>query len=98
MKISNHMIKAILHAGGSISCFDGEEYQYTKTTKFTEVRSCIDSVDESQLSCYLAGGEYVGTLLIIEGYDMRDEETVADYSYPKDSTYLDNVYNSYDQP
>ena len=95
MKASNYVIKAHLQAGGSISCFDGEEYQYTKTTKFTEVRSCVDSVDESQLALYLAGGEYVGTLLIIEGFDMLDDETICDYSYPAESTYIDDLCSEY---
>lgn len=95
MKASNYVIKAILHAGGSISCWDGEEYQYKRTTKFTEVRSCVDSVDLSNLELYLANGEYVGTLAIIEGWDMADEETICDYSYPADSTHIDDLCSEY---
>jgi Glu-tRNA(Gln) amidotransferase subunit E-like FAD-binding protein len=73
------LIKNAIAKDLTISVFDGEVWEVKKSTKYTEIKECIESVEEAQLRFRNADNEIVGWALILP--DLDPEETVADFTH-----------------
>lgn len=71
--IKNALAKDLL-----ISVFDGEIWEVKKSSKYQEIKDCIESVEEAQLRIRDKDNNVLAWVLVLPGLD--PEETVADYS------------------
>lgn len=79
MKAHEHLIKHALALGMTISVYDGEEWQVSRSTDEQEILDAVDSVEESQLKFRNSGDiAYRGAACVIPSLD--DDETVVDYT------------------
>ena len=85
MKAYKSLVKYALANNCVISVFDGEIWEVKKSTKYTEIIECIESVEEAQLRIRDENGKVLAWALIIPCLD--DDETVADYS---DNEFMNN--------
>ena len=80
MKAYKHLVKFAIAQNHTVSVWDGEEWQVSKSISYKAIIGAIESVEEAQIRivCPLINKE-VGWALVIP-FGMEEEETVADYS------------------
>jgi hypothetical protein len=73
------LIKNALAKGYVISVFDGEVWEVKKSSKYTEIKECIESVEVAQIRIRTGDDSaLIGWAQIIP--DLDPEETVADFT------------------
>lgn len=78
MKAFKHLIKHALKEDCTVSVWDGEEFQVSKSTSYKAIVDAVESVDEAQLHIR-KDGEIVGWALV-SAFGLEDDETVMDHS------------------
>ena len=86
-----HLIQYTLHAGHTISVWDGEEWQVSNSISYKAIKEAIDSVEESQLRIKDHTGKQIGWALIID--QGVADETVSDYTC---TTFMEGWNEAYD--
>ena len=80
MKAYLNLIKYALKSGNTLSVWDGEIWEVKHSTKYTEIKECIESVEEAQIIIRDSEGQKLGWALILP-YEVGAEETVCDFTY-----------------
>lgn len=93
MKAYLSLIKhAINDMGYTVSVWDSEEWQVKRSTKYTDIKDAIESVDASELVFRDKEGNRTGwAYIVLFGND--PEETVSDYSISDDHKWIDNWFD-----
>jgi hypothetical protein len=94
MKAYKHLVKHALAQGHTISVWDGEEWQVSRSTKYQNIIEAIESVEEANVVIRLATRcERIGWAQIIP-YGLEDDETVVDYIC---SEFMENWWEQYEK-
>jgi chlorite dismutase len=80
MKAYKHLIKYALAKDCTISVWDGEEWQVKHSTKFNEINSAVESVEEAALRIRSATGEVLVNSVTVSAFGLEDDETIVDYT------------------
>lgn len=78
MKAYKHLIKHSLSQGFTVSVWDGEEWQVSKSSSYKAIVDAIKSVDVAELS--IRNGEGRVGWAMVSAYGLADDETVMDYT------------------
>ena len=79
MKAYEHLIDYALDFGFTISVWDGEEYQVSRSRDRAAIIEAVESVEEAKLRIRDLAGEVVGSALV-SAFGLADDETVVDHS------------------
>jgi len=74
-----NLVRYALDNGYTVSVFDGEEWSTIKSTRFNDIISDIEGVEEAALNIRDAGGHRVGWALV-SAFGLEPDETVVDYT------------------
>jgi hypothetical protein len=77
MKAYKHLIKFALSQGHTVSVWDGEEWQVSRSKGFLSINRAVESVEEAQLRIRDKDGKEVGWALV-SAFGLDDDETVID--------------------
>jgi len=78
-KAYRNLVKYALDNGYTVSVFDGEEWSTVRSTRFNDIISDIEGVEEAALNIRDAGGHRVGWALV-SAFGLEPDETVVDYT------------------
>jgi len=78
MKAYKHLIKFALSCEYTVSVWDGEEWQVTKSEDYAEIVDAVESVEEAVLKIRREGGDSIASVTV-SAYGLEDDETVVDY-------------------
>lgn len=79
MKAYEHLIDYALDFGFTISVWDGEEYQVSRSRDRAAIIEAVESVDQARLRIRDLRDEVVGVAQV-SAYGLADDETVMDYT------------------
>lgn len=91
MKAYKHLIKHALAAGCTISVWDGEEWELSRSKTFTPIDNAVRAVEEAELKIYL-GDKVIGWALV-SAYGLEDDETVIDHTV---TPFLESWWDAYE--
>ena len=92
MKAYKHLIKFALAQGHTVSVWDGEEWQVSRSTGYKSINDAVESVEEAQLRIRDKDGKEVGWALV-SAFGLDDDETVMDYTITPMMTSWEEAYN-----
>lgn len=78
MKAYKHLVKHSLAKGCTVSVWDGEEWQLSKSSSYKAIVEAVESVEVAELSIRYQG-EKMGWAMV-SAYGLEDDETVIDYT------------------
>jgi hypothetical protein len=78
MKAYKTLVKKALSKDFTVSVWDGEEWQVSRSSKYQDIIDAIESVDFSELRIRNSNGEYLGWASIV--LDCEPECMVADFT------------------
>ena len=93
MKAYKHLIKFALAQGHTVSVWDGEEWQVSRSTGYKSINDAVESVEEAQLRIRDKDGKEVGWALV-SAFGLEDDETVMDNTITPLMTEWDEAYNA----
>jgi len=78
--VATRLVRAAIHAGYTVSVYDGEEYTVKRSRKERQILAALASTEEDTLLIRDSAGERIGALCLIWGNDPDGEELIADYT------------------
>ncbi len=87
-----HLVQYALHAGHSVSVYDGEEWQVKRSTSLKAIVDAVKSVEEAQLRIRDSQGNVVGWALV-SAYGLEPDETVMDNTITPFMEAWEQAYN-----
>jgi hypothetical protein len=89
--VATRLVRAALHAGYTVSVYDGEEYTVKRSRRERQILAALATTGEDALVIRDSAGERLGVLSLIWGNDETGEELIADHS---DNDAMDALYNA----
>ena len=78
--VATRLVRAAIHAGYTVSVYDGEEYTVKRSRLERQILEALASTEEDTLLIRDSAGERIGALCLIWGNDPDGEELIADYT------------------
>jgi hypothetical protein len=78
--VATRLVRAAIHAGYTVSVYDGEEYTVKRSRLERQILEALASTEEDTLLIRDSAGERIGALVLIWGNDPDGEELIADYT------------------
>jgi hypothetical protein len=78
--VATRLVRAAIHAGYTVSVYDGEEYTVKRSRQERQILEALASTEEDTLVIRDSAGERLGSLMLIWGNDETGEELIADYT------------------
>ena len=78
--VATRLVRAAIHAGYTVSVYDGEEYTVKRSRKERQILEALASTEEDTLVIRDSTGERIGALMLIWGNDATGEELIADHT------------------
>jgi hypothetical protein len=78
--VATRLVRAALHAGYTVSVYDGEEYTVKRSRRERQILDALASTEEDWLVIRNSAGERLGSLRLIWGNDEAGEELIADHT------------------
>lgn len=78
--VATRLVRAAIHAGYTVSVYDGEEYTVKRSRRERQILDALASTEEDWLVIRNSGGERLGFLRLIWGNDETGEELIADHT------------------
>lgn len=78
--VATRLVRAAIHAGYTVSVYDGGEWTVASSRKEREVLAAMATTGEDTLRFRNSAGERVGDAWLIWGNDPDGEELIADHT------------------
>jgi hypothetical protein len=78
--VATRLVRAAIHAGYTVSVYDGEEYTVKRSRQERQILEALASTEEDTLVIRDSVGERIGALMLIWGNDETGEELIADHT------------------
>jgi hypothetical protein len=78
MKAYIHLVRYALANGATVSVWDGEEWQESRSTDAAAIIAAIESVEEAEL--VIKNNERRMAWVRVSAFGLADDETVVDYT------------------
>jgi len=89
--VATRLVRAAIHAGYTVSVYDGEEYTVKRSRQERQILEALASTESDVLVIRDSAGERVGDLCLIWGNDETGEELIADHTDNAATTALYNA-------
>jgi hypothetical protein len=89
--VATRLVRAAIHAGYTVSVYDGEEYTVKRSRRERQILEALASTGEDTLVFRDDAGERIGSAWLIWGNEESGEELIADHT---DKPEIEALYNA----